>query len=67
MKVIAIDTSPERERGVISLPPEPFLDSIREAGADVELFYTRDGMQWPGQQTRQADVLVPASSCSWSL
>jgi multimeric flavodoxin WrbA len=40
MKVIAINGSPRMEKGNTSLILAPFVDGLREAGADVELFYT---------------------------
>jgi hypothetical protein len=60
LKVIAINTSPERDRGVVSLLLDPFLDGLRESGAEVGVFYTVDGIHWL-RQTGQADVLVLAS------
>jgi len=60
LKVIAINTSPERDRGVVSLLLDPFLDGLRESGAEVRVFYTVEGIQWL-RQTGQADVLVLAS------
>jgi len=41
MKVLAINSSPRMERGNTALILEPFLEGLREGGADVELFYTR--------------------------
>lgn len=40
-KVIAISSSPRLDKGNTSLILTPFLDGMREAGADVELFYTK--------------------------
>lgn len=42
MKAIAINSSPKRDKGNTSLILDPFLDGMREEGADVELFYTND-------------------------
>ncbi len=42
MRVVAINTSPERESGIVSLLIEPFLDGLREAGAMAELCYACD-------------------------
>lgn len=41
MKVLAINSSPRMERGNTSMILTPFLDGMTEAGAEVDLFYTR--------------------------
>ena len=41
MKVIAINSSPKMDKGITSLVLSPFLEGIKEAGANVELFYTK--------------------------
>ncbi len=41
MKVIAINGSPHMDEGNTAMILNPFLDGMREAGADVEQFYTR--------------------------
>ncbi|MHA1862818.1 MAG: flavodoxin family protein [Candidatus Thorarchaeota archaeon] len=40
-KVIAINGSPRMDEGNTSLILTPFLEGMREVGADVELFYTK--------------------------
>ncbi|HEY3272559.1 MAG TPA: NAD(P)H-dependent oxidoreductase [Methanocella sp.] len=47
MRVIAIDTSPEKDRGAVSALLDPFLDGMRVSGADVELYYSRDLLIFP--------------------
>lgn len=42
MKVLAINSSPNKEKGNTSVVLTPFLDGMREAGADVELYYTSE-------------------------
>jgi multimeric flavodoxin WrbA len=40
MKVVAINTIPRMEKGNTTLILDPFLEGMKEAGAEVELFYT---------------------------
>ncbi len=42
MKVLAINSSPKMDKGNTALILKPFLNGMKEAGADVELFYTKD-------------------------
>lgn len=41
MRVLAINSSPMMGKGNTALILNPFLDGMREAGAEVELFYTK--------------------------
>jgi len=41
MKVLAINCSPKMDKGITALILNPFLDGMREAGADVELVHTK--------------------------
>lgn len=41
MKVVAINSSPNMGKGNTALVLEPFLEGMREMGAEVELFYTK--------------------------
>ena len=41
MKVLAINGSPRMDDGNTAMILNPFLDGMKEAGAEVELFYTR--------------------------
>jgi len=40
-KAVAINASPNMDKGNTSVILNPFLDGLREGGADVELFHTR--------------------------
>lgn len=42
MKIVAINSSPKKGEGNTALILDPFLDGMREADAEVELFYTKD-------------------------
>ena len=42
MKVIAINSSPRKNKGLTANILRPFLDGIRESNADLDLFYTKD-------------------------
>lgn len=41
MKIVAINSSPNMDKGNTALILSPFLEGMREAGTDVELFYTK--------------------------
>jgi multimeric flavodoxin WrbA len=41
MKVLAIKSSPRMDKGNTALILNPFLEGMKEAGAEVELFYTK--------------------------
>jgi multimeric flavodoxin WrbA len=42
VKVLAFNSSPSKDKGNTALILNPFLEGMKEAGADVELFYTKD-------------------------
>lgn len=41
MKVLAINSSPKMDKGNTALILNPFLEGMREAGADVDILYTK--------------------------
>jgi multimeric flavodoxin WrbA len=42
MKVLAINASPHMDKGNTAMILDPFLEGMRDSGADVDLFYTRE-------------------------
>ncbi|HWQ20621.1 MAG TPA: flavodoxin family protein, partial [Methanotrichaceae archaeon] len=42
MKVLAFNSSPQKDKGNTAMILNPFLEGLKEAGAEVELLYTRD-------------------------
>ncbi|KKK41898.1 hypothetical protein LCGC14_1640590 [marine sediment metagenome] len=40
MRVIAINSSPKMDKGNTALILNPFFEGMKNAGAEVELFYT---------------------------
>jgi len=42
MKVVAINSSPKMDEGNTALILDPFLDGMKESGAEVEVFYTNN-------------------------
>lgn len=49
MKIVAINSSPKKGEGNTALILDPFLNGMREAGAEVELFYTKNLKVYPCQ------------------
>jgi multimeric flavodoxin WrbA len=41
MKAVAINASPRMDKGVIAMILAPFLDGMKEAGAEIEIYYTK--------------------------
>ena len=41
MKVLAFNSSPNMDKGNTALILNPFLDGLKQSGAEVDLFYTK--------------------------
>ncbi len=61
MKVIAINTSPEKEWGVISLLLDPYIEGLKDAGAEVEMYYSRDLLIFPCCGNLNCTVRTPGN------
>ena len=53
MNVLAINGSPHMDGGNTAMILNPFLDGMRDAGANVETFYTRKMKIGPFQPPRK--------------
>lgn len=42
MKIVAVNSSPNKNKGNTALILNPFLEGMKEGGAEVEIYYTRD-------------------------
>jgi multimeric flavodoxin WrbA len=42
VRALAINSSPQMDKGNTAIILNPFLEGMRDAGADVELFYTKN-------------------------
>lgn len=63
MKVIAINASPKMEKGNTAAILTPFLEGLREAGADVGLFYTKEMEIKPCLGDLACWVKTPGTCC----
>ena len=63
MKVIAISSSPMMGNGNTAMVLNPFLEGMREAGAEVELFYTKQLKINPCQGCKSCWIKTPGK-CS---
>lgn len=62
MKVVAFNGSPRKESGSTAAILNPFLDGMRKAGAEVELFYTSNMKIEPCRGCTE-DMLFDADGC----
>jgi hypothetical protein len=65
MKVIAINTSPDRGCGIISRLIDPFLEGIKAEGADVELYYSRDLVIFPCCGNLNCTIRTPGNCMAY--
>jgi|AGTN01.2.fsa_nt_gi Multimeric flavodoxin WrbA len=65
MKVVAINTSPEGAGGLVSLLLDPFLDGLREAGAETQLYYARDLVIFPCCGNLNCTVQTPGKCMAY--
>lgn len=63
MKAIAINASPKMEKGNTAAILTPFLEGLREAGADVELFCTKEMEIRPCLGDLACWVKTPGTCC----
>lgn len=57
MRVVAVNGSPNKEKGNTALILNPFLDGMRKAGAETELFYITD------RKISQRDDVLEIRAC----
>jgi len=62
IKVLAFNCSPKMDKGNTALILTPFLEGMREAGAKVELFYTRKLKLTPAQASLTAGSRIRVSA-----
>lgn len=65
LRVVAINTSPEKEQGQLSALLDPFLDGLRDSGAEVELYYSRDLLIFPCCGNMNCTVGTPGQCMAW--
>lgn len=65
MKVIAINTSPDRGYGIISRLLDPLLEGMKAAGAEVELYYSRDLVIFPCCGNLNCTIRTPGNCMAY--
>jgi NAD(P)H-dependent FMN reductase len=61
VRVLAIDSSPGKYNENVAILLEPFLDGMTEAGADVELYHSRDLLIFPCCGNLNCTVRTPGN------
>jgi multimeric flavodoxin WrbA len=59
MKAIAINASPMMDKGNTAAILTPFLDGLKEAGAEVEIYYTKKLNTKPCQGEFNCQIKTP--------
>ncbi|HMK48165.1 MAG TPA: NAD(P)H-dependent oxidoreductase [Methanocella sp.] len=65
MKALAINTCPLKENGSVASLLGPFLGGLRQAGAGVELYYSRDLLIFPCCGNLNCTVRTPGKCMAW--
>lgn len=65
MKVIAINTSQDKGHSGIARLLDPFLEGMKEAGADVEIYYSRDLVIFPCCGNLNCTIKTPGNCMAY--
>ena len=65
MNVIAIDTSPEKGHGSVARLLDPLLTSMKEAGANVDLYYSGDLVIFPCCGNLNCTIRTPGNCMAY--
>jgi multimeric flavodoxin WrbA len=65
MHIVAINTDPEKEWGVINVLLAPLLEGMEESGASVELYYSRDLLIFPCCGNLNCTVKTPGKCMAY--
>lgn len=65
MHVVAINTDPEKGRGIINVLLAPLLEGMRASGASVELYYSRDLQIFPCCGNLNCTVRTPGKCMAY--
>lgn len=65
LRVLAINTCPKKEKGDIARLLDPYLEGIKTAGAEVELYYARDLTIFPCCGNLNCTVRTPGNCMAY--
>jgi multimeric flavodoxin WrbA len=65
MRVVAINTDPEKDWGVINILLAPLLEGMKESGAGVDLYYSRDLLIFPCCGNINCTVATPGKCMAY--